>query len=109
MGWQFKWMSSNANDFNFDYHVSFTKEEESKNEVFYNYRTTAFMMEELPGLSVFCKNEMGEVFHTYSTYSRGLDPLIGTYQLLDLVPQGRDENPDSTMDWLRRHDEYDAA
>jgi predicted dithiol-disulfide oxidoreductase (DUF899 family) len=109
MGWHFKWVSSNASDFNFDYHVSFTKEEEANNKVSYNYTTGDFMMDELPGLSVFYKDENGDVFHTYSTYARGLDPLIGTYQLLDLVPKGRDENPDSTMDWLRRHDEYDAA
>ncbi len=108
MGWRFKWVSSYGNDFNFDYHVSFTKDEEAKGEVNYNYETTEFMCDELPGLSVFYKNEKGDVFHTYSTYARGLDMLIGTYNLLDLVPKGRDENPDSTMDWVRRHDQYAA-
>ncbi len=108
MGWRFKWVSSFGNDFNFDYDVSFTKDEEAKGEVNYNYETTEFMCDELPGLSVFYKNEKGEVFHTYSTYARGLDMLIGTYNLLDLVPKGRDENPDSTMDWVRRHDQYAA-
>jgi predicted dithiol-disulfide oxidoreductase (DUF899 family) len=106
MDWRFKWLSSHGNDFNFDYHVSFTKEEEEKNKVYYNYRMGEFMMDELPGLSVFYKDENGDVFHTYSTYARGLDILVGAYNLLDLVPKGRDENPDSTMDWVRRHDEY---
>ena len=108
MGWRFKWVSSYGNDFNFDYHVSFTKDEEAKGEVNYNYQTTEFMCDELPGLSVFYKDENDVVFHTYSTYARGLDMLIGTYNLLDLVPKGRDENPDSTMDWVRRHDQYAA-
>ena len=108
MAWRFKWVSSHGNDFNFDYHVSFTKDEEAKGEVNYNYETTEFMCDELPGLSVFYKDENDDVFHTYSTYARGLDMLIGTYNLLDLVPKGRDENPDSTMDWVRRHDQYPA-
>ena len=108
MGWRFKWVSSYGNDFNFDYHVSFTKDEEAKGEVNYNYETTEFMCDELPGLSVFYKNEKGDVFHTYSTYARGLDMLVGTYNLLDLTPKGRGENPESTMDWVRRHDQYSA-
>ena len=108
MGWRFKWVSSYGSDFNFDYHVSFTKEEEAKNKVYYNYRMGEFMMDELPGLSVFYKTENGDVFHTYSTYARGLDMLVGAYNLLDLVPKGRDENPESTMDWVRRHDQYPA-
>ena len=108
MGWKFRWVSSAAGDFNFDYHVSFTKEEETKNKVYYNYGMGEFMMDELPGLSVFYKDENGDVFHTYSTYARGLDILVGTYNFLDLVPKGRDENPESTMDWVRRHDEYNA-
>jgi predicted dithiol-disulfide oxidoreductase (DUF899 family) len=107
MGWRFKWVSSHERDFNFDYHVSFTKEEEAKDEVYYNYEMGEYMSDELPGLSVFYKDQSGEIFHTYSTYARGLDILVGTYNLLDLVPKGRDENPDSTMDWVRRHDEYD--
>ena len=106
MGWRFKWLSSHGNDFNFDYHVSFTPEDEKKGKVYYNYETQEFMSDELPGLSVFYKDENGDVFHTYSTYARGLDILVGTYNFLDLVPKGRDENPDLTMDWVRRHDEY---
>ena len=106
MGWRFKWLSSHDNEFNFDYHVSFTKEEEKANKVYYNYGTGEFMSDELPGLSVFYKDENRDIFHTYSTYARGLDILVGAYNFLDLVPKGRDENPDSTMDWVRRHDEY---
>ena len=108
MEWRFKWLSSHGNNFNFDYHVSFTPEEEKKGEVYYNYEKQEFISDELPGLSVFYKDGNGEVFHTYSTYGRGLDILLGTYNFLDLVPKGRDENPDSTMDWVQRHDEYDA-
>lgn len=106
MGWRFKWLSSNRNDFNFDYHVSATNEDKANNRMYYNYETDELTSDELPGLSVFYKDETGAVFHTYSTYSRGLDPLIGTYNFLDLVPKGRDENQESTMDWVRRHDEY---
>ena len=109
MGWRFKWVSSHGNDFNFDYHVSFTKEEEKQGKVYYNYETDDFMSDELPGLSVFYRNQKGEIFHSYSTYARGLDILVGTYSFLDLVPKGRDENQNSTMDWVRRHDEYEKS
>src|SRR5947208_13486059 len=108
MGWHFKWVSSYGSDFNFDYHVSFTKEEEKKNKVYYNYETGEFMSDELPGLSVFYKDEDGNVFHTYSAYARGLDQLVGTYNFLDLTPKGRDEDPESTMSWVRRHNQYDS-
>src|SRR6184192_3094311 len=106
MGWRFKWVSSHGNDFNFDYHVSATEEEKAKGKMFYNYRTDELIGDEMPGLSVFYKDENGDVFHTYSTYARGLDSLVGAYDFLDLTPKGRNENPDSTMDWVRRHDEY---
>ena len=106
MGWRFKWLSSHGNDFNFDYHISFSQEDERKGKVDYNYATQEFISDELPGLSVFYKGENGDVFHTYSTYARGLDGLVGAYNLLDLTPKGRNENPDATMDWVRRHDEY---
>ena len=108
MGWRFEWVSSHASDFNFDYRVSFTKDEEANGKVNYNYETTKFRDDEMPALSVFYKNEDGDIFHTYSTYARGLENLVGTYSFLDLVPKGRDENPDSPMDWIRRHDEYQA-
>ena len=106
MGWRFQWLSSHGNDFNFDYHVSATEEEKAKKKMFYNYETDELMSDEMPGLSVFYQDEDGQIFHTYSTYARGLDLLVGAYNFLDLVPKGRDENPDSTMDWVRRHDEY---
>ena len=107
MGWRFKWVSSYSNDFNFDYNVSFTKADEKKGAVYYNYATKEFVSDEMPGLSVFYKDEGGDVFHTYSTYARGLDILVGAYNLLDLVPKGRDEDHlDFTMDWVRRHDQY---
>ena len=108
MGWRFKWVSSHGSDFNFDYHVWFTEEEEKKNKAYYNYETGEFISDELPGLSVFYKDEDGNVFHTYSTYARGLDQLVGTYNFLDLTPKGRDEDPESTMRWVRRHDQYDT-
>jgi len=107
MGWRFKWVSSEKNDFNFDYHVSFTAEDEKKNKAYYNYADGEYINDEMPGLSVFFRDEQGDVFHTYSTYARGLDTLVGAYNFLDLVPKGRDEdNLDFTMEWVRRHDEY---
>jgi predicted dithiol-disulfide oxidoreductase (DUF899 family) len=108
MGWRFNWVSSFGNDFNSDYHVSFTKEEMAKGKVNYNYSMTEFPSDEAPGLSVFYKNEAGEIFHTYSCYARGLDLLVGTYNHLDLVPKGRDEDAlPHTMAWVRHHDRYD--
>jgi predicted dithiol-disulfide oxidoreductase (DUF899 family) len=107
MGWRFKWVSSFGNDFNFDYNVSFTKDEETKGKVAYNYETTEFMSDELPGLSVFYKTEDGDLLHSYSCYARGLDILVGTYNFLDLVPKGRDEDPAATMSWVRHHDKYE--
>jgi predicted dithiol-disulfide oxidoreductase (DUF899 family) len=110
MGWQFKWVSSNANDFNFDFGVSFTPEEKAKGEVTYNYGTQPFESEELPGISVFYEDDAGEVFHTYSTYRRGVEEMMGTYNLLDLTPKGRDEeNLSFTMAWIRHHDRYEPA
>src|SRR5437667_490440 len=107
MGWRFKWLSSYGNDFNFDYHVSATEDEKAKGKMFYNYRTDELIGDEMPGLSVFYKDENGDVFHTYSTYGRGLDILVGAYNFLDLAPKGRDEDQlDFTMDWVRRHDQY---
>jgi predicted dithiol-disulfide oxidoreductase (DUF899 family) len=107
MGWRFKWLSSHGNDFNFDYHVSATDEEQAKGKMYYNYKTQDWVNEEMPGLSVFYKDENSDVFHTYSTYERGLDILIGAYNFLDLVPQGRDEDHlDFTMEWVRHHDRY---
>ncbi len=107
MGWRFKWVSSYGNDFNYDYHVSFTKDEIAKGKVYYNYDMQEFPSEEAPGHSVFYKDATGAIFHTYSGYARGCDMLIGTYNYLDLVPKGRDEDALAfTLAWVRHHDRY---
>jgi predicted dithiol-disulfide oxidoreductase (DUF899 family) len=107
MGWQFKWVSSNRSDFNYDFAVSFTPEEKLKNKVTYNYGTQPFESDELPGISVFYKDDAGQVFHTYSTYRRGVEVMMGTYNLLDLTSKGRDEEPGEGMAWVRHHDRYE--
>lgn len=108
MGWRFPWVSSFGSDFNHDFQVSFSKEEIARGKANYNYAMTGFPSEEAPGVSVFAKDEAGEVFHTYSSYARGLDILIGTYNFLDLVPKGRDEDELAfSMSWVRHHDRYD--
>jgi predicted dithiol-disulfide oxidoreductase (DUF899 family) len=108
MDWRFKWVSSYGSDFNFDYHVSFTKDEMAEGKVYYNYEMREFSSEEGPGASVFYKDKSGEVFHTYSAYARGLDILLGAYNYLDLAPKGRDEDGLAfTMSWVRHHDRYD--
>jgi predicted dithiol-disulfide oxidoreductase (DUF899 family) len=107
MGWHFKWVSSFGNDFNHDYNVSFSKDEIAQHKAYYNYQTLDALREETPGASVFYKNNAGNLFHTYSTYERGLDILVGAYNYLDLVPKGRDEEGlDFTMSWVRHHDRY---
>jgi predicted dithiol-disulfide oxidoreductase (DUF899 family) len=107
MGWRFKWVSSASNDFNFDYHVSFSKEEKAKGKVLYNYEMMDFPSEEAPGASVSYKNEANEIYHTYSSYARGLDILVGTYNFLDFTPKGRDEGGlANSMAWVRHHDKY---
>ena len=108
MGWTFKWVSSFGNDFNHDFHVTFT-EDERHGEVSYNYQQQRFGSPEAPGASVFYRDEDGSVYHTYSCYARGLDALNGAYQWLDLTPKGRDEDGlRSTMAWVRHHDKYEA-
>jgi predicted dithiol-disulfide oxidoreductase (DUF899 family) len=110
MGWQFKWVSSFGSDFNHDFRVSFTPEERAKGEVAYNYGTWPYLSEELPGISVFYKDDAGEVFHTYSTYGRGVEVMMGTYNMLDLTPKGRDEDGlPNKMEWVRHHDRYETA
>jgi predicted dithiol-disulfide oxidoreductase (DUF899 family) len=106
MGWDFNWVSSENSDFNYDYHVSFTAEERARGKVNYNYRLMEFPHEEAPGMSIFAKDANGAVYHTYSTYGRGVDMLIGTYHVLDLVPKGRDEDAEGPMSWLEYHDSY---
>jgi predicted dithiol-disulfide oxidoreductase (DUF899 family) len=111
MGWRFPWVSAFGSDFNFDYHVSFTGAELAGGRASYNF-TDAPVPEtpadtELPGLSAFYRDEGGEVFHTYSSYARGPEELIGTLMILDRAPKGRNEK--TTMDFVRRHDEYEDA
>ena len=106
MGWSFQWVSSCGSDFNFDYHVSFTAQQRAGGKVYYNYDTGEFPNEEAPGVSVFARDAQGEIFHTYSSYARGLDMLVGTYNLLDLVPKGRSEGSTHPMSWVRHHDSY---
>ena len=108
MGWNFPWVSSADNTFNRDYDVYFSEEEVEKGDTYYNYKKMAFPSTEAPGVSVFFKDDDGSIYHTYSVYQRGLDMLITAYHYMDLVPKGRDEEGLSwTMEWLRRHDEYD--
>ena len=107
LGWSFPWYSSLGSDFNFDFAVSFTPQQVEARDGRYNYRDGNVWSEEMPGISVFLKDEDGAIYHTYSTYSRGLDPFNATYQLLDIVPKGRDEEAlPFPMEWVRRNDEY---
>lgn len=108
MGWNFPWVSSYESDFNFEFGVSFTEEDEQSGQACYNYAFGPYMADEMPGASFFYRRG-NAIFHAYSTYGRGLDLLNCTYNWLDLVPKGRDENPDSTMDWVRHHDRYEDA
>lgn len=107
MGWDFTWVSSLNNDFNHDFRVYFTDEERKSGLAIYNYASPPFPISDLPGLSAFYRDESGTVFHTYSTYARGLDIFLTTYNLLDVTSKGRDEEGMKNMDWLRHHDRYD--
>ncbi len=111
MGWRFNWVSSNSSDFNYDYHVSFTKGDLAKGKVYYGYEMIDSSMEDLHGTSVFFKDESGAIYHTYSSYARGDERGLGAYMFLDLTPKGRNENgPNFNLtDWVKRHDEYDSA
>lgn len=106
MGWKFPWLSSFGTDFNYDFHVSFTKDEMASGKAFYNFETAGFPSEEGPGLSAFLKRG-DEIFHTYSSYARGLDILLPTYNFLDMTAKGRDEDSlPFPMAWVRHHDRY---
>ena len=108
MGWTFEWLSSSGTDFNYDYHVSFRPEAIAKGAVIYNYEKTDMDMPDREGVSVFYKDEKGAVFHTYSSYARGIDMLNGAYHFLDLAPKGRDEDHlEFTQAWVRHHDRYE--
>ncbi len=111
MGWRFDWVSSNGSDFNYDYHVSFSKEDIAKGKVYYNFEMQELPIEEMSGVSVFYKNADGDIFHTYSSYARAGESFLGTYQFLDLTPKGRDENGPrhDLSDWVRHHDRYNAG
>jgi predicted dithiol-disulfide oxidoreductase (DUF899 family) len=113
MGWSFRWVSSFGNDFNYDYYVSFTPAQVAGTaEAYYNYaRAKSVWGPDAVGISVFSKSDKGEVFHTYSCYSRGVDMMNGAYHYLDLTPKGRDETSQGSnpQAWVRRHDEYGKA
>ena len=109
MGWRFRWVSSHASSFNQDFGVSFSPEQLASGAVDYNYGRRPFPSQEAPGISVFCKDADGQVFHTYSTYGRGVEVMMHTYNLLDLTPKGRDEDAlEFTMAWVRHHDRYEG-
>ncbi|OBZ95299.1 thioredoxin [Pararhizobium polonicum] len=107
MGWKFPWVSSFGSDFNFDYHVSFTREELESGKVFYNFRDISGDQanDELPGMSAFIRDEAGNVYHTYSDYARGGEEILTTLMILDRAPKGRNET--STLSFVKRHDEYE--
>ncbi|MBX9964257.1 MAG: DUF899 domain-containing protein [Burkholderiales bacterium] len=107
MGWGFKWVSSHGNDFNYDFGVSFGMKERSSGKVRYNYTLQPFPHEEAPGISAFYRDDAGTVFHTYSTYGRGVELMMGAYDLLDIAPKGRDEDGLTyPMEWVQHHDRY---
>lgn len=107
MGWKFPWVSSHGTSFNRDFGVSFTAEEVEAGQADYNFGRKDIGSSEMPGLSVFARGADSAVYRTYSTYARGLDLLIGAYNLLDLVPKGRDEDSEAPMKWVHHHDRYD--
>jgi predicted dithiol-disulfide oxidoreductase (DUF899 family) len=107
LGWSFPWVSSNGSDFSYDFGASFRKEDIEAGRAIYNYGTVIKTSEDMHGTSIFARSESGEVFHTYSTYFRGDEPMIGAFSWLDLTPRGRNE--EGTMSWVRLHDEYDQA
>jgi predicted dithiol-disulfide oxidoreductase (DUF899 family) len=109
MGWNFKWVSSASSDFNYDYQASFKPEDLALGTAVHNYTRFEESMSDKPGFSVFLKDESGAIFHTYSTYARGIDPMNMAFQLLDLVPKGRDEaGLPHPMSWVKLHDLYDT-
>ncbi|WP_378949301.1 DUF899 domain-containing protein [Mesorhizobium sp. ANAO-SY3R2] len=109
LGWSFKWLSSEASDFNYDYNVSFRPQDLEGGKGVYNYAPLTMNMTDLPGVSVFYKDADGAIYHTYSAYSRGIDILNTAYNYLDIVPKGRDEADLShPMAWVRLHDQYAA-
>jgi predicted dithiol-disulfide oxidoreductase (DUF899 family) len=107
MGWRLPWFSSAGSDFNHDFAVTFSKDEVASGEKAYNFGTQPPYSEENPGLSYFYKDASGTIYHTYSTYARGLDAFLPTYVILDRAPKGRDEGTaEAPMRWLKHHDKY---
>ena len=107
MGWRFRWVSSYGSDFNYDFHVSFTPEQVAGGKAYYNYELRDVGIDELSGRSVFCRDEAGDIFHTYSSYARGGELLLGSYAVLDITPKGRNETINGNLtDWVRHHDRY---
>lgn len=106
MGWSFKWVSAGESDFNHDFQVSFDGETAKSGAAYYNYGTGRKVGEDMPGVSVFCRDQDGDIYHTYSAYSRGIDLLNGAYNYIDLTPKGRDEG-ERIQSWLRRRDQYE--
>lgn len=111
MGWTFNWVSSARNNFNFDFHVSFTPEQVAGKQAFYNYKKQDVGIDELSGISVFFKDDNGGIFHTFSAFGRGAEEILGAYMFIDMTPKGRNETgPNHNLtDWVKRHDEYDSA
>ena len=107
MGWTFPWVSAANTDFGRDFGVSFTDEELADTNSVYNYTDKPYPIRELPGLSVFIKDSRGDIYHTYSTFARGLDTFLTAYRFIDITPKGRDEAVTGGMGWLRHHDRYD--
>jgi predicted dithiol-disulfide oxidoreductase (DUF899 family) len=110
MGWRFKWVSSYGSDFNYDFNVSFTPEQVAEGRMYYNYTLQNFANDEMSGQSVFYRDEDGRIFHTYSSFARGSEPMLGAYTYLDIVPKGRNETKQGNLtDWVRHHDRYDSG
>ena len=109
MGWNVKWVSSYGSDFNFDFHVSFTPQQITSGDAYYNYQTGARVVDEMSGRSVFYKDGSGQIFHTYSSFARGGELFLGSYAFLDITPKGREETINGNLtDWVRHHDRYDT-
>jgi predicted dithiol-disulfide oxidoreductase (DUF899 family) len=109
MGWKFQWVSSFKSDFNFDFQVSFTRQQLKSGKAIYNFAPLRMDMDEREGVSAFYKDRNGDLYRTYSSYARGIDLLNTTYNFLDLTAKGRDENPEQAQDWVRYHDAYKGA
>ena len=108
LGWTFEWVSSHGSDFNYDFGISFTDGQTAVGKPLYNFGTSPYLHPDLPGVSIFARDEAGRIYHTYSTYTRGLELLAGAFNWLDLVPKGRNE-VGGIMSWVRLHDEYEIC